>query len=143
MGNIYDNFLYAEISIREIEFTKSGSLREIHFIEIDLTIRLLENDFKGAKFQYPYYGIRDWADMIVSEKRSGEIHSEAFTTNYKGKNIMFCSRIGIMQNQREGEDYRRVWIRIRSYFYEKGKKSEAAGSGFQKILTDPGCGRNE
>lgn len=61
---------------------------------------------------------------MVPEEGSGEIHSEAFTTNYKGEEYY------VLQSYQESsepkkEDYRRVWIQIRSYFYEKEKAGAA------------------
>lgn len=123
MGNIYDNFLYApKYPSNEIEFISPEQGNS--FREIDLTIRLLENDFKGAKLQYPYYRFEDWADMKWFRKKDQEKYiAKLFTTNYKGEEYY------VLQSYQESsepkkEDYRRVWIQIRSYFYEKGKKQE-------------------
>lgn len=123
MGNIYDNYEYSPV-FQNIDFEIVPSEQGIFFRDIDLTILSENNKFLGTKLDYPFYRYAKWSDKKWFENNDIEYYiPNIITTEFMGKEYYILQGY-LSSKEIEKEQFREVWMQLRTYLYSKDKKNE-------------------
>jgi hypothetical protein len=123
MGNIFDNYKYAPkyrySDVVELVYPEQGN----SFRNIDLTIIPRINRFDGVKFIYPFYRYSKWSDKVWFKNNDVERYfPRLIECVYNGEEYYLLQ--GYLSSEEKKDEFREVWVQVRTYLYQKDKKSD-------------------